>query len=202
MVMMRLRYSKPSPYARKVRMVAHELGLSASIELINTETWNLPSELLAENPLGKIPSLLLPDGTVLYDSAVIAEYLTNLVREPALLPAPAHQRFRVLRLQALGDGIMDAAVERFCEVNFREPAQRSQSFIDRFQSVAIRAVDYLETVAPTELREINIGTVAILAALGYLDHRFPDDQWRQGRPALSGWFQTMSARPSFAATAP
>lgn len=199
---MRLRYSKPSPYARKVRMVAHELGLSSSIELINTDTWNLPNELLAENPLGKIPSLLLLDGGVLYDSAVIAEYLAHLVREPALLPAPAQQRFRVLRLQALGDGIMDSAVERFCELNFREPAQRSQSLIDRFQSVAIRAVDYLETVASIELREINIGTIAIAAALGYLDHRFPEDQWRRGRPALAGWFQTMSMRRSFAATAP
>lgn len=202
MVMMKLRYSKPSPYARKVRIVAHELGLDSGIELITSNTWDLPNELLAENPLGKIPSLLLSDGAVLYDSAVIAEYFTSLVRKPVLLPEPVPLRFRVLRLQALGDGIMDSAVERFCEVNFREPPQRSQGFIDRFQSVAVRAVDYLETVVATELRELNIGTIAITAALGYLDHRFPEDQWRRGRPALTAWFQAMSERPSFAATAP
>ena len=200
--MMKLRYSRPSPYARKVRMVAHELGLDSRIELIETDTWNLPSALLTENPLGKIPSLMLPDGTVLYDSAVIAEYFTTLVPELCLLPRDPEQRFRALRLQALGDGIMDSAVERFCEVSFRDPAQRSECWLERFQSVACRAVDYLERAVEQELGVTSIGSIAIVAALGYLDHRFPGDRWRRGRPGLSAWFAAMSARPSFAATAP
>lgn len=200
--MMRLRYSKPSPYARKVRVVAHELGLVRRIELVDTDTWDLSRELLAENPLGKIPSLVLADGTVLYDSPVICEYLAGLATEPVLLPAQGRERLGVVRLQALGDGIMDSAVDRYCELNFRAADKQLPSWVDRLKSVAGRAADHLETVADTELLALNVGTIAIAVALGYLDHRFPRDEWRRGRPKLAAWFATMSARESFAVTAP
>jgi glutathione S-transferase len=102
----------------------------------------------------------------------------------------------------MGDGIMDSAVERFCEIKFREPAQRSNLWVERHQSVADSALNYLEDAVETQLGGLNLGALAILAALGYLDHRFPGDQWRRTRPKLSAWFAAVSARPSFAATAP
>lgn len=128
--------------------------------------------------------------------------LASLAAPPVLLPATGLPRFRVLRLQALADGIMDSAVERYAERNFRPAERQLPEWMDRLRSAATRALDYLETTVDQELRALDLGTIAVTAALGYLDHRFPEDEWRRGRPRLSAWFAAMAARDSFTATAP
>jgi glutathione S-transferase len=197
---LRLRYSKTSPYARKVRIVAHELELVHRLELISTDTWNLPDALLSENPLGKVPSLSLGDGGILYDSPVICEYLASLNHPNELFPAAGARRWRALRLQALGDGMMDAAVECFAERNFRPPEQQSEPWIERMKASVTRALDHLDKVCESEFVDLTIGTIATASALGYLDLRFAEDHWRAGRPGLSRWFDAFSLRPSFIST--
>ena len=197
---LRLRYSKASPYARKVRIVAHELDLAHRLELISTDTWNLPDALLNENPLGKVPSLSTGDDGIIYDSSVICEYLASLKHPNELFPEAGPQRWRALRLQALGDGMMDAAVECFAERNFRPPEQQSDPWIERMKASVTRALDYLERVCDSELADLTIGAIAVASALGYLDLRFAEDRWRAGRPELSRWFEAFSRRPSFVGT--
>jgi glutathione S-transferase len=198
---MKLRYSKTSPYARKVRIVAHELGLAQSLELISTDTWNLPDALLSENPLGKVPSLATTDGGILYDSPVICEYLASLKSPNGLFPPSGPERWQALRLQALGDGMMDAAVECYAEANFRAPEQRSQAWVERMKASVTRSLDHLDTIAAEGLAELTIGSIAVACALGYLDLRFAEDQWRRGREQLSRWFESFSQKPSFVSTA-
>jgi glutathione S-transferase len=197
---LKLRYSKTSPYARKVRIVAHELGLAPSLELIATDTWNLPDALLNENPLGKVPSLATADGGIIYDSPVICEYLASLKSPNGLFPPSGSRRWQALRLQALGDGMMDAAVECYAEENFRSPEQRSQAWMDRMKASVERSLDHLDEAADG-LAELTIGSIAIACALGYLDLRFAQDQWRSGREQLSRWFESFSQKPSFITTA-
>lgn len=197
-----LRYSKTSPYARKVRIVAYELGLGDTLELIPTDTWNLPDDLLRENPLGKIPSLKTAEGIVLYDSPVICEYLASLKTTGELFPKAGERRWNALRLQALGDGIMDASVDRFSERNFRSVEQQSQSWLDRLRASVTRSIDYIESVSGNGLDELTIGSIAVASALGYLDLRFNDDNWRTDRPGLSRWFEQFSRRPSYVMTMP
>ncbi len=198
---MKLRYSKTSPYARKVRMVAHELGLDRRVELVPTDTWNLPDELLRENPLGKVPSLSTEEGTIVYDSPVICEYLASLKQPNGLFPQAGPDRWQALRLQALGDGMMDACVERFAEKNFRPAEQQSQSWLERMQASVTRSLDHLETVSGNDLEDVTVGSISVACALGYLDLRFAEDHWRSGRPQLASWFEGFSQRPSFAGTA-
>jgi len=198
---MKLRYSRTSPYARKVRVVSYELGLDRRVELISTDTWNLPDELLSENPLGKVPSLRTEEGVVLYDSPVICEYLASLKQPNGLFPQTGPKRWQALRLQALGDGMMDASVERFAEKNFRPVEQQSQDWLKRMQASVTRSLDHLETISGNDLEEVTVGSIAVACALGYLDLRFAEDHWRSGSPQLTRWFEGFSQRPSFTGTA-
>ena len=200
---MKLRYSATSPYVRKVMIVIHEHGLSDRIELEKTDAWSPETDLPNNNPLGKVPALVLGDGPALFDSPVIAEYLDTLAGpgDASLFPATGPDRWAALRFQALADGICDAAILRRLEGN-RPEQLRSTDWMERQRAAVARSVDALEADAAKLGERFTIGSVAVLAALGYLDFRFGHEDWRPGHPALSAWFEAESKRDSFVNTAP
>ena len=199
---MKLRYSATSPYVRKVMMVIHERGLSDRVELEKTDAWSPETDLPNNNPLGKVPALVLDDGPALFDSPVITEYLDTLAGPVAsLFPPSGPDRWAALRFQALADGICDAAILRRLEGN-RPEQLRSTDWMERQRKAVARSVDALEADAAKLGERFTIGSVAVLAALGYLDFRFGHEDWRSGHPALSAWFDAESKRDSFVGTAP
>lgn len=199
--MMKLRWSATSPYVRKVMMVLIERGLDSAVERQQTDAWSPETDLPTDNPLGKVPALVLENGTTLFDSPVIAEYLDSLGSGPALFPAAGPARWTALRLQALADGICDAAILRRLETN-RPDGEKSIAWADRQGRAVARALDLLEAEADGLGGELTIGTLAVMVALGYLDFRFGHEPWREGRPKLATWFATASDRDSFRRTAP
>lgn len=198
---MRLRYSPTSPYVRKVTATAHELGLFDRLELVPTNAWDPASDLPADNPLGKVPTLLLDDGEVLYDSPVICAYLDALAGH-RLLPASGPERWRVLRNEALADGVLDAAVLIFIERNKRPEGERSAWWEQLQLDTVNRAVDALERYAADFGASADLGQLTAACALGYLDFRLPELAWRSGHPALERWFGEFAARPALQATTP
>ncbi len=200
--MMTLRFSHTSPYARKVLVSALETGLIKQITLAPTNPWAPDTDLPADNPLGKVPALITADGMALFDSPVICEYLDSLHDGPKLFPAAGPDRWRALRQQALADGIVDAAVNRRLDAQ-RPPAQQSLDWQERQARAVARACATLELdAAEFAAGPPTIGAVAAACALAYLDFRFPEDDWRAGRPALSTWFGAFSQRPSMVQTVP
>jgi len=198
----KLLYSAASPYARKVLVVAHETGRIGEIEAILQATGVLdpPADLMRFNPLAKIPTLILEEGTTLYDSRVICEFLDAGATRRRVFPQ-GEARWPALVQQALADGVLDAALLLRTEVTVRPEQYRFDRWQDG-QTIKIRsALDRLEeTVAA--LSEVTIGSIATACALGYLDLRFGDLAWRGGRPALEDWYAGFARRPSMVATAP
>jgi len=197
---MKLRYSRTSPYVRKVLMVIIEKGLEDRIELVPTDAWSPETDLPTDNPLGKVPTLLLEEGGALYDSPVICEYLDSL-GGATLFPPAGPARWTALKLQALGDGICDAAILRRLE-GARPDGERSPKWMDRQRAAVERGVATLEAEFPTLSGPLTIGTLTVLSALGYLDFRWSAEDWRPAAPQLARWFAEASARESFRATEP
>jgi len=198
--MMKLRYSPASPFVRKVLVVAHETGLEGRIERIATKVWAPDTDVGDDNPLGKIPALILDNGEVLYDSPVICEYLDAFSGGKNLFPAgPA--RWPALRLQALADGILDAAIARRYESQ-RPPERQEPTLTARYANVMRRAMSALETEADSWGETLTIGQIAAGVACGYLDFRYGHENWRPGRPRLSAWYERFARRPSMQATVP
>jgi len=197
---MKLYWSRLSPYVRKVMVAVHELGLAGRIECIDTEVSMSAAnrDLLPINPLGQIPTLVLADGSVLHDSRVICEYL-DAIGGGALFPA-APRRWRALRRQALGDGIMDVLI-LWRQERFKPEARRTQAWLDTFALKLETALDRLDRET-LDGAPFDIGHAAIGCALGYLDFRFGDIDWRSGRASLADWHAGFEARPSARATAP
>jgi glutathione S-transferase len=195
---MKLFYSASSPFVRKVMACAIACELDAQIERVSTNPWESPAELLAYNPLSKVPCLVTDDGLALFESAVICEYLDFLGRGTLFPPAGA-LRWRALREQAVADGITDAAVLRRQEAARPEEAARAAA-IERQRLAMTRGLDALEAVPPPT--PVDIGTISVACALGYLDFRFAGEPWRPGRPKLESWFETMRQRPEIANTGP
>jgi glutathione S-transferase len=196
--MMILRYSPASPYARKIRIAAELLGLSDRIRIEPASTADPNDSLRIQNPLGKIPTLILADGSSLYDSRVIADYLDHLSGGGRLIPADPDQRFAALRLQALGDGVNDAALLIRYETATRPAALRDPEAIALQQGKIDRALATLEAVPPAG--PPDIGQIALACALGYLDLRF-EGAWRQTHPRLAAWLADFCAAvPAFEAT--
>jgi glutathione S-transferase len=198
---MKLRYSPTSPYVRKVLVAAIETGLDERIELVTTSTADPASGLIEDNPLGKVPALLLDDGSSLYDSPVICEYLDSLHGGPKLIPPSGPQRWTVLRRQALADGSMDAGVLGRGEV-LRPDGEKSPSFLALQRQKMAAAANALEKEAASFGAGLDIGLIAIACALGYADFRYAADAWRKGRPALATWYEGFAKRPSMQRTAP
>ena len=193
---MQLLYSSMSPFARKVRVVAFELGLTARLELVTASPYTDES-LRATNPLSKIPILIPDTGAPIYDSPVICEYLEHLVGAD-LTPTGGPARWAALTLQALADGMGDAALAIVRE-RLREGEHR-QDLFDRQTAALNAALDQLERDGLAADR-FQIGEIAVAAQLAYLDGRKVLD-WREGRPALAAWYENASLRPSMVATAP
>ncbi len=201
--MMQLHYAAASPFVRKVLVVAQECGLGERIEAVARQVSPVAPEdaLNQDNPLGKIPCLVADEGVALYDSAVICQYLDSL-GGGRLLPASGPARWLVLRREALADGIMDAAVGTRYETFLRPEALRWPAWIEGQQGKVRRALDALEAEAGGFGTAVDLGTIAVACALGYLDLRFAADEWRAGRPALAAWHEAFAARPALRATAP
>ncbi|MDJ0951049.1 MAG: glutathione S-transferase N-terminal domain-containing protein [Alphaproteobacteria bacterium] len=198
---MKLRYSPTSPYVRKVSVTAVETGLADQIERVQTDPWAAETDLGASNPLGKVPALITDEGDVLFDSPVICEYLDSRSDTAALFPKEGAARWRVLRLQALGDGILDAAVLRLLEGR-RPDELQSVAWADRQKAAIDRALNQLEREADGLDGPVTIGQIAVGCGLGYLDFRFPGDDWRAGRPRLAAWYEGFAQRESMQATIP
>jgi glutathione S-transferase len=199
---MKLFYSPTSPYVRKVLITAIELGLRERIEIVPVHVSPVePSSALNQsNPIGKIPALIADDGTELYDSAVICEYLDSL-QGARLFPASGPARWQVLRQHALADGILDAAVLLRYETWLRPAELRWKDWADGQTGKIARGLDVLEGNVAS-LSGITIGSISVACALGYLDLRFGDMRWRDRRPQLSSWLSEFAERPSFEATRP
>jgi len=200
---MKLWYAPTSPFARKVRIAAHELGLANRIGLLKVDPWT-DARLRALNPLAKVPTLELPDGSALYESSLICEYLDAQrldVRpeSPRLFPAPGPARWHTLLRQGLADGAAAAAGRLFAER--RKPdGERVPGMEERFQQAIDAALDALEKDPPA-FGDPLIGDIAAAAFIGYLDFRFPGTGWRATRLKLSAWFDVFNARPSMTETA-
>lgn len=199
--MLKLRWSPTSPYVRKVMMVLIERGLEDRVERVATDPWSTDTDLPKDNPLGKVPALTLEDGTTLFDSPVIVEYLDSLGDRAPLLPPAGSARWTALRLQAIADGICDAAILRRLE-SMRPDGEKSANWMERQRKAVARSLDLLEAEAASLDGEATIGSLAVLVALGYLDFRFGHEDWREGRPALTAWFAKASDRDSLRRTAP
>jgi glutathione S-transferase len=198
---MKLFWSSRSPFVRKVMVVAHELGLQdrIALERVIVTARDGNAAVMAMNPLNQIPTLVLDDGTTLFDSVVIVEFLDLTFGTGALLPRDPALRWPVLRLQTLGDGLMRMNVTRLGEQNRGQLASPLHAEALRVKTMA--TLDALEREVPT-WATLSVGGIAVATGLSHLDFRFTDDAWRIGRPALAAWFEGMRARPSMRATEP
>lgn len=197
--MLVLRSSPASPFGRKVKMAAAELGLSDRIEIVVADTNDPAEPLRQQNPLGKIPTLVLEDGMTLFDSRVIVDYLDHLAGGNRLIPA-GEARFAQLRLQALADGLCDAALLQVYETRFRPEEGRSAAWVANQAGKVSRALAALEAAPPVYPDRPRIGEIALACALGYLDLRFAGT-WRADHPRLVAWLDAFAAKvPSFEAT--
>jgi glutathione S-transferase len=202
MFMLTLRSSPSSPFVRKVRIAASVLGLDDQIRTERAETGDPNDSLRQQNPLGKIPALLLENGTVLFDSRVILEYLDHRAGGGRIIPKDPEQRFAALRLQALADGLIDASILLVYEARWRSPERHEPKWLDHQAAKVERALAVLEANRPAPANPPDVGQITLACALGYRDFRF-DGSWRKGHPHLVAWLDDFAARvPAFAATKP
>ena len=200
--MLTLRSSPSSPFVRKVRIAASVLGLEPEIALEPADTMNASDPVRRQNPLGKIPALVLEDGTVLFDSRVILDHLDYRAGGGRIVPSDAGARFAALRLQALADGLMDASVLLVYEGRFRPAERHEPKWLDHQSGKIARALAALEATPPALSTTPDVGQIALACALGYRDFRF-EGTWRREHPRLVAWLDRFAARvPAFAATAP
>jgi glutathione S-transferase len=198
---MKLRFSLLSPYVRKVSVTLIETGLEDRVENILTNVWDPETDIANNNPLGKVPALILDDGQVLYDSHVICEYLDSLHDGDKLFPQPGPARWQALRLHALGDGITDAGILTLLEG--RRPEEfKYEKWIQRQTAAMLRGMDALENDLENLDAGFGIGQICVACSLGWLDFRFPDLGWRADHPGLADWLEGASERPSMMQTVP
>jgi glutathione S-transferase len=198
---MKLHTSTTSPYVRKVLVCALERGISLERVPTKTSPSTPDAGLRHNNPLAKLPTLVLDDGTTLYDSPVICEYLDTLPGGARLLPERGAERFAVLRRQALADGILDAGVLVRYE-SLRPRDKQSEDWITAQVGKVTSGLDILESEAATFAPTPDVGTITVACALGWLEFRKPAGDIRRGRPRLFAWYDQFSKRPSLRDTEP
>lgn len=201
---MKLHWSPKSPFVRKVLLAAEELGLADRIEKVRTVV--IPSKpnpvLQQDNPLSKTPTMILDDGTKLYDSPVLIEYLDSLHDGRKMIPPAGPQRWIALRRQALADGMLDILTQ-WRDENMRPQDKQSQPMLAAYRSKITASLDRLESEIEDVARTpFDVAHIAIGCTLSYLDFRFPQIEWKPGRPALVAWYEEFCKRPSVIATQP
>ncbi|SOC17881.1 glutathione S-transferase [Stappia indica] len=202
---MKLYFSPASPYVRKVMVVAHEKGVVDRIELLGSAAnpVNRDKTIVASNPSGKVPTMLLDDGSAIYDSRVICAYVDAQAASPVLVPTEGNERFAVMTLEALADSILDAALLARYEKIMRPEALYWADWHRGQMEKIDSGLDALQTTWLSHLQgPLSMGSIAAACTLGYLDFRFPDKDWRSAHPGLAAWFKTVSERPSMQATMP
>ncbi|MCU1749263.1 glutathione S-transferase [Pseudomonas sp. 6D_7.1_Bac1] len=198
-------HNPASPYVRKVMVLLHETGQLDRVALQHSQLTPISPDaaLNQDNPLGKIPALRLADGNVLYDSRVILDYLDQQHVGNPLIPREGSARWRRLTLAALADGIMDASVMIRYELALRAPEKHWDQWLDAQRDKIRRSLAVLEADAIAELSShFDVAAISVACALGYLDFRHPDLEWRKTNPQLSAWFTEVSLRPSMRETQP
>jgi glutathione S-transferase len=201
---MKLYWSPRSPFVRKVMVCAHELGIAGQIETVYTvvSLSACNTDMMQVNPLGRIPTLITDDGLVLYDSAVICEYLDSTHAGSRLFPAAGAARWEALRRHALADGMLETLVLWLGERR-KKTSPGSSDQLAVFERKIASALDRAEHEARAlDTTHFDIGHLALAVALGYIDFRFADLAWRANHPELARWFETAGARPSMLITAP
>jgi glutathione S-transferase len=200
--MMRLFSAPASPFVRKVTLTARIKGVMNQIQTEHADTRTANPTLAAANPLSKIPALVLADGTCLYDSRVICEYLDTLAPTPQLFPASGIDRYKILTRAALADGIMDAAILMVYEHRFRPAEIWSTAWVARQQSKIDAGLAAFEAQLPSARNAVDYADITLAAALGYLDLRF-EGSWRADHPALVAWLEQFAADvPAYGETLP
>jgi glutathione S-transferase len=198
--MMILRTAPASPFGRKVRIAASLLGIDGDISIERADTMDPSDSMRRQNPLGKIPILLLDDGTKLFDSRVIIEFLDHRAGGGRIIPAEPEARFAALTLQALCDGLMDASLLLVYEGRWRSADRHEPKWIDHQAAKVDRALSSLEADPPVVQGIPHVGDIALACALGYQDLRFAG-RWRADHPRLVTWLDAFAAQvPAFAAT--
>lgn len=195
---MQLHFSPTSPYARKVIVVAIETGLISGIEKVDAKPHPIDRDqtVVRNNPLGKVPTLVTNDGQVLFDSRVICEYLASIAADTQIFPVAGPQQWYALTLQALSDGILDAALLIRYEETLRQAALQSAPWkVGQWEKLQ-SALNALEAKVSSFSTHLNIGLISIACALGYLDFRFTSYDWRSSHSKLSSWFSTFEKRES------
>jgi glutathione S-transferase len=196
-----LKSSPASPFGRKVRIAAGLLGLADKIDVRETDLNDPADSIRTQNPVGKIPALILDDGTAYYDSRVILEYLDHLAGGGRIITREPKARFEALRLQALCDGILDASLMIVYEGRYRPAEMKVQSWVDRQADKAARGLTTLEAAPPVLTPMPDVGQIALACVLGYRDLRF-GGEWRKNHPRLLAWLDKFATQvPAFAATA-
>ena len=196
---MKIYFAPSSPYARKVRVLAHEAGIHERIHWIEIDPWR-SEELRRINPLGKVPALLLPDGRSYCDSTLICEYL-DAVSGHRAFPAVGEARWRALRLQALADGCCDALGRWQAEL-WQPPDRRSEAVIARQAEAVDTTAATFDGEADRFSEVPTIGEMAVACAVACLDHQRPEYHWRSQWPHLAHWYERFAERPSMRATLP
>lgn len=201
---MKLHWSPRSPYVRKVMVFAYETGLADRFEKVRSVVaMSKPNpDVMRDNPLGKIPTLVLDNGLALFGSVVICEYLDSLHQGVKLFPASGMDRWRALRWHALGDGMLDTLILWRNERD-KPPGRQTPEWLSNFELKIRNSLDVIEKEAAELARTpLGIGHIGVAAALGYLDFRFPDVAWRERGVQATGWFEGIANRPSMRQTLP
>ena len=196
---LKLWYSPASPFVRKVMVFAHEVGMADSLELVTGDVWSADSPIYNDNPLGKVPALATPEG-VFAGSYLCCEYLDFRHGGTRLIPADPRERWPALQLHAFADGIIEAAVASVVEQLRRPKEFVYQGTLDRQREKMSRTLDKIATMDLP--RNVNIASITLGCALGYLDFRMPQLAWRDGRAALGQWYEPFTQRKSMQATVP
>jgi glutathione S-transferase len=189
---------------RKVRIVMAEKRIEYNLEL--EDVWSADTRIHESNPLGKVPCLIMEDGGAVFDSRVIVEYLDTMTPVSKLLPPSGRERAEVRTWEALGDGLIDAAILARLEQTQRPPEQQSPAWIDRQMDKVHRALAAMSRGLAEKAwcngHSYSLADIAVGCALGYLDFRFPHIRWRDTHPNLARLHEKLAARPSFAETQP
>lgn len=197
---MMLRYGRFSPFSRKVRACVLELPQTIDLGYVETNPHE-DETLRASNPLCKVPTLVLDDGQGIFDSRVICEYLAARTGDAKIFPERSDGLWNVLRDQALGDGICEAAIAMYRET-LRPQAQQSVQVIARQRKALESALDSLEREKRRLDGRVDVGVIAIACGIGHINLRLPQLEWAKSHPGLARWHEAFDARPSMASTRP